>query len=47
MSLVTTSTINSTLNVRNPAGSATGLTITPLSGGTQSVAAHLVITQIQ
>jgi hypothetical protein len=47
MSLVTTSTINSTLNVRNPAGSATGLTITPLAGGTQSVAAHLVITQIQ
>ncbi len=47
MSLVTTSTTNSTLNVQNPVGNSTALTITPLAGGTQSVAAHLVITQIQ
>ena len=47
MSLVTTSTTNSTLNVQNPSGNFTALTITPLAGGTQSVAAHLVITQIQ
>ena len=47
MSLVTTSTTNSTLNVQNPSGNSTALTITPLAGGTQSVSAHLVITQIQ
>jgi len=47
MSLVTTSTINSTLNVQNPVGNSTALTITPLAGGTYPVAAHLVITQIQ
>jgi len=46
MSLVTTSVINSTLNVQNPAGNSTALTITPLAGGTNPVAAHLVITQI-
>jgi hypothetical protein len=47
MSLVTTSTTNSTLNVQNPMGNSTALTITPLAGGTYPVAAHLVITQIQ
>ena len=47
MSLVTTSVINSILTVRNPAGNSTALTITPLAGGTRSVSAHLVITQIQ
>jgi hypothetical protein len=47
MSLVTTSTANSTLNVQNPVGNSTALTITPLAGGTYPVAAHLVITQIQ
>jgi hypothetical protein len=47
MSLVTTSTANSTLNVQNPVGNSTALTITPLAGGTHPVAAHLVITQIQ
>jgi hypothetical protein len=44
--LVTTSLINSILTVRNPAGNATALTITPLAGGTRPVSAHLVITQI-
>lgn len=34
------------LTVRNPAGNTAALTITPLAGGTRSVSAHLVITQI-
>ena len=46
MFLVETTTINSTLTVQNPAGNAAALTITPLAGGTNSVSAHLVITQI-
>lgn len=46
VSLVSTSVINSVLTVRNPAGNATALTITPVAGGTRSVSAHLVITQI-
>ena len=47
MSLVTTTVINSILTVRNPAANSTALTITPIAGGTRSVSAHLVITQIQ
>lgn len=46
MALVETAEINSILTVRNPAGNATALTITPLAGGTRPVSAHLVITQI-
>ena len=46
MALVTTTAINSILTVRNPAGNAAALTITPLAGGTRPVSAHLVITQI-
>ena len=46
MSLVTTTTVNSVLTVRNPAGNAAALTITPLAGGTHPVSAHLVITQL-
>jgi len=46
MFLVDTVTINSILTVRNPAGNASALTITPLAGGTNSVSAHLVIVQI-
>jgi hypothetical protein len=46
MALVETTTINSILTVRNPAGNSTALTITPLAGGTRPVSAHLVITQI-
>lgn len=45
MAIVTTNVINSVLNVRNPAGNATALTITPLAGGTRPVSAHPVITQ--
>ena len=47
MSIVTTTTINSILTVRNPAGNAAALGITPLAGGTRAVSAHLVIIQIQ
>lgn len=47
MAIVTTTAINSILTVRNPAGNAATLTITPLAGGTRPVSAHLVITQIQ
>lgn len=47
MALVATSTVNSVLTVRNPAGNSTALTITPLAGGTRLVSAHLVITRIQ
>ena len=46
MAIVTTTSENSTLTVRNPTGNAAALTITPLAGGTQPVSAHLVITQI-
>lgn len=47
MFIVDTTTINSVLTVRNPAGNAAALTITPLAGGTNPVSAHLVITQLQ
>ncbi len=47
MALVTTTTINSILTVRNPAGNPAALGITPLAGGTRSVSAHLTILQIQ
>ena len=47
LSIVTTTSVNSILTVRNPAGNSTALTITPLAGGTRPVSAHLVITQIQ
>ena len=46
MFIVTTTTINSVLTVRNPANNSTALTITPLAGGTQPVSAHLVVIQI-
>jgi hypothetical protein len=47
MYLVTTSSVNSLLTVRNPAGNPVALTMTPLAGGASPVSAHLVITQIQ
>ena len=46
MAIVTTTSINSVLTVRNPAGNAAALTITPLAGGTNLVSAHLVIIQL-
>lgn len=47
MAIVTTTSINSILTVRNPASNAAALTITPLAGGTRPVSAHLVIRRIQ
>ena len=47
MAIVKTTSVDSILTVRNPAGSAAALTITPLAGGTKPVSAHLVITQIR
>jgi hypothetical protein len=44
--LVTTTVINTALEVRNPAGNPTALTITPEAGGTHAVAASLVIQQL-
>jgi hypothetical protein len=47
MALVQTTSVDSTLTVRNPAGNSTALTITPLAGGTSPVSAHLVVTRLQ
>ncbi len=44
--IITTTSVNSILTVRNPAGNAAALTITPVAGGTRPVSAHLVITQL-
>jgi hypothetical protein len=44
--LVTTTAVNSVVSVINPSGNATALTITPLAGGAQPVAASLVIEQL-
>ena len=46
MAIISTTAVNSVLTVRNPAGNAAALTITPLAGGTRPVSAHLVITQL-
>lgn len=47
VSLVTTTSPNSILEVINPPGNSPALTITPLAGGTHPVSAHLVIIRIQ
>jgi hypothetical protein len=44
--LVTTTVANSTLELRNPAGNTSALTITPYAGGTQPAVASLVIQQL-
>ncbi len=44
--LVTTTATNSALELLNPAGNSTALTITPIAGGTHPVAASLVIQQL-
>jgi len=46
MAIVETTAANATLSVRNPADNAAALTVTPNSGGTRPVSAHLVITQL-
>lgn len=47
IAIVETSSVNSTLTVRNPAGNAAALTVTPLAGGTRPVSAHLTIIRLQ
>lgn len=47
ISLITTTSTNSILTVRNQASNAAILTITPSAGGTKTVSAHLVITQLR
>ncbi|MBQ8659073.1 MAG: collagen-like protein [Clostridia bacterium] len=47
MAIVETTSVDSVLTVRNPAGNAAAITITPLAGGTRPVSAHLVITQLR
>ena len=47
MALVQTTTENTVITLRNPAGSPAALTITPFAGGTRSASAHLIIIQIQ
>ena len=47
MAIVETMVIDSIITVRNPAGNAAALTITPLAGGTRPVSAHLMITQLR
>ncbi len=44
--LVTVTAANSVITVRNPTGSTAALVITPTSGGTNPVSAHLVIVQL-
>lgn len=46
MSLVTTTAIDTVLEVHNPAASSTSLTLTSSAGGANLVTAHLVIMQI-
>lgn len=47
LSLITTTTPDSILEVINPPGNSPALTITPVAGGTHPVSAHLVIIRIQ
>jgi len=47
VAIVETTAVNSVLTVRNPEGTATALTITPVAGGTRPVSAHLTITRLQ
>jgi hypothetical protein len=45
--LITTTSANEVLTVRNPTGNSTALTITPIAGGTHPVSAHLVIVRLK
>jgi hypothetical protein len=44
--IVTVSVAGAVLTVRNPAGNAAALTVTPVAGGERPVSAHLIIAQI-
>ena len=43
MCLITTTSINTVLEINNPVGNSIDLTITPLAGGTRAGSAHLLI----
>jgi hypothetical protein len=45
--LLTTTTVNTRLSIRNPTGNPAALTVTPIAGGTHAVTASLLIKQIQ
>ena len=47
MNIIETTEENSILSLRNPAGNANALTITPIAGGTSPATAHLIIMKIQ
>ncbi|MDP4284554.1 MAG: hypothetical protein Q8891_09030 [Bacteroidota bacterium] len=47
MCIITTTSANSVLDIRNPASGFAALTITPLAGGVDPVSAHLIITKLQ
>lgn len=42
-SIITTTAVNTVLEIINPSGNTPALTITPSAGGTHAVSAHLVI----
>ena len=44
--LIETTVIDSVLEIRNPTGNATALTITPIAGGTKPASAWLVIKRL-
>lgn len=44
--LITTTSANATVELRNPAGNTPALTITPLAGGAQPAVASIVIQQL-
>ena len=45
-SLITTTVVDSVLEVRNASGNSTALTITPIAGGTHPVSASLIIERL-
>ena len=45
--ILTITSVDSILTIRNPAGNATALIITPLASGTRPVSAHLVILRLE
>jgi hypothetical protein len=45
--LITTTSANEVLTVRNPTANSTALTITPKAGGADAVSAHLVIVRLK
>jgi len=47
MCIITTTSPNSILEIRNPFSSYSALTITPMAGGVNPVSAHLIITKLK